>query len=259
MVTELRFKEPPVREVALTVFFDRITTLQTINLAKLRVAWLSAYPKVNEVPPRPPLRGERSFAEFLGSNSFWPMPFTTFEDESGRHAIQLQADRFGIVWNFAKSGEGYPGYVKLSDELMDRFGEFKEVIAQELEEDVRVTDVDLEYTNEVEGFSPEQLVLGILTNWQVDELSIERPSLAGLRLHYCTDVGSDDTTLDITVNPLFESAASDACNLELRVTSSVSSQDEIVPRMNTAHDILIEKFLSVLNDEMRRRWGLHDG
>jgi uncharacterized protein (TIGR04255 family) len=259
MVTELRFKDPPVREVALTVFFDKISTLQTINLARLRVAWLDAYPNVKEVPPRPPLRGDRSFAEFLGSNSFWPMPSTTFADESGRHAIQLQADRFGIVWNFAKFGEGYPGYMKLSAEVMSRFGEFKEVVAQELDENVKVTDVDLEYTNEVESLSPEELVLGILTNWQASELSVERANLAGLRLHYCTNMKPDDTTLDITVDPLFESVANGGCTLEIKVTASVSSQDEVGSRMNSAHDVLVEKFLSILNDDMRRRWGLHDG
>lgn len=253
-----RFKEPPVREVALTVFFDRIPTLQTINLARLRVNWMETYPNVNEVPPRPPFRGERSYAEFLGSNSSWPMPFTTFSDDFGDHVIQLQADRFGIVWSFAKYRRGYPGYERLSQELFSRFEEFQAEVSRELGIDTTVTDIDLEYTNEVENYSPEQLALGILTGWRDVPLTVNQADLAGLCLHYCDDLDIGDGALTISVETPSGTDRTDTCSLELNVTARVTDQRDVHLSMESAHDLLVNRFVSLLNDDLRRQWGLYD-
>lgn len=256
MSIDPRFEEPPVREVALTIFFDRVPTLQSINLAKLRVRWANEYPKVSEVPPRPPLRGERAFAEYLGTNSFWPMPFTAFTSTRGDRAIQIQSDRFGIAWRFDHAPKMYPGYEALSQELMMRFSEFREAILSELEQDVDPTDIDVEYTNLIEGYRPEDFAAGVLTKWSSSQSACGAADLAGLRLHFCSDVGDSNIALTVSVDPTFDEESSGAsCLFELNATTDMGPDDDIEVAMRTAHDVLVGKFVELTNDNLRARWG----
>ncbi|MEU7983019.1 TIGR04255 family protein [Micromonospora sp. NPDC049081] len=256
MSIDPRFEEPPVREVGLTIFFDRVPTLQSINLAKLRVSWANDYPKVSEVPPRPPLRGERAFAEYLSSDSFWPMPFIAFTSTRGDRAIQIQSDRFGIAWRFDHAPKMYPGYEELSRELLTRFAEFREAIASELEQDLEPTDIDVEYTNLIDGYRPEDFAAGVLTNWANSQALCGPADLAGLRLHFCSNVGNSEIALTISINPTFdEQSDASSCVFELNATAKMSPSDEVEGTMRAAHGVLVDRFVELTNDSLRAGWG----
>jgi uncharacterized protein (TIGR04255 family) len=254
-----RFEEPPVREVALTVFFERIPTLQALNLAQLRVNWGASYPKVGEVPPRLPIRGRQSYLEYLSTNSFWPMPLTTFTNNRGDQAIELQSDRFSLVWRFDEGPKAYPGYNVLSQELLTRFREFREGIAESVLAEVKVTDAILSYTNHVAGYKPESLALGILTGW-VHDLSITASAdVASLKLHYCSPYKDDDAALTVVVDqPKSDENEEPASSLELEASISIRDGQDLEKRIRTAHDLLGQKFLDIANDDLRRRWGFQD-
>ncbi|QKW11802.1 TIGR04255 family protein [Verrucosispora sp. NA02020] len=259
MASDLRFEEPPVREVSLTVFFERVATLQSLNLAQLRVDWKDAYPKVSEVPPRPPLRGDTPMHQYLGGNSFWPMPLTAFTNARGDQTIELQNDRFGIVWRFHQGPKTYPGYDELSTELLLRFEDFRRAISNSLAQELNPTDSYVSYTNLIEGVLPESLAVGILTNWQTSLARLDPPELAGLRLHYCSPELEEDVALTIMVDPSFDRDRDrdDPCaSLELEGSISLDDSLAIDQSLAIAHDAVVKKFLELTSNDMKTKWGL---
>ncbi|MEU8259334.1 TIGR04255 family protein [Micromonospora sp. NPDC048999] len=259
MGSDLRFEEPPVREVSLTVFFERVATLQSLNLAQLRVDWNESYPKVSEVPPRPALRGDAPMRQYLGGNSFWPMPLTAFTNARGDQTIELQNDRFGIVWRFHQGPKTYPGYDELVAELLLRFAEFRRAVSSSLIQEIEPTDIHVSYTNLIEGVLPESLAVGILTNWQTSLAQLDPPELAGLRLHYCSPELEEDVALTIMVDPSFDRdrERDDPCaSLEIEGAISLQDAPSVDRPLAIAHDAVVRKFFELTNNDMRTKWGL---
>jgi uncharacterized protein (TIGR04255 family) len=258
MVGASRFEEPPVREVSLTVFFEPIATLQALNLAALRMDWSSDYPKVSEVPPRPPLRTEGRFREYLGSNSFWPMPLTAFANERGNQTIELQNDRFGIVWRFDRSPKAYPGYDHLSNELLVRFVEFRSALTVSIDHDPVPVAASISYSNHIEGYDAATFALGVLTGWTVQNVASPQPDLASLYLHYCDPTDDDSVSVNITIDsPVEAERIGPSCSLELHATSSVAG-DELAETLNRTHEAVHARFRQLINEKLEQRWGKRD-
>lgn len=261
MVVKPHFEEPPVREVNLTVYFKWVATLQALNLAQLRIDWKNPYPKVSEVPPLRPTDG-RAFAKYLSENSFWPMPLTTFTNARGDRSVELQNDRFGIVWRFDEGPKAYPGYDDLAAELRDRFSQFREELKSNLTEDVEPVCVSISYQNLIEGYAPEAVAAGVLTGWNFGEGVVASPQSLGLHLDFQSP--SEDSSVDIQVDIGTDNVDDPdidkpCCALDISATVQLSSRDALNAALEKAHDLITDKFLGIINDDMRRRWRWRDG
>src|SRR5262249_11763369 len=101
--------------------------------------------------------------------------------------------------------------------------------------------------------------LGILTNWSHQHSSLGAIDYATLRFHFCTVPGLRDTSLTITVDdPKAEQDEGPSSSLELQSLMKVTDTSDARETMQLAHDALGDKFLELLNDDLRRRWGLRN-
>ncbi len=263
------FEAPPVREVILTVMFEPVTSLQTLHLAPLRVAWAGEYPKVSEMTPLPPWRLplDRAQVEIIGSGSNWPVPLCLLTNSAGDRALQVQNDRFVVSWRFDNQAGHYPGYQALLAELRDKFDQLSEVLTQAVGEAPAVGKVEASYRNLLEGIAPQDLTLGIMTAWQkVDASPIVRDAAyIGFRMHYHPDTTDADVSVLIGVDPdAGLSTPKENGNTYMSSTFSieadcaVSVDQEYAERLTKAHDMLISAFLDLTTEDMRKAWGGSD-
>jgi uncharacterized protein (TIGR04255 family) len=260
MASGPRFEAPPVREVALTIYFDPVRTMQTLTIAQLRVDWLDDYPKLSEAIPRLSWKDpSTSFVDMLSGDAVWPMPLCEFINAAGDKAIQIQNDRFGIVWRFDGPPDSYPGHQILAEELLTRFGAFERLVAERMTASINVERVTIGYENYIDGLTPQQLAIGILTNW-----SAEVGGNAGdadrcaLRLGYLPGEDRRDTfvALNVRVDPCAEfEGTAPAATLSLNATREIHDVKELVSGLEETHAAIIEGFLKITTDDMKRQWG----
>ncbi|BCJ71658.1 hypothetical protein CS0771_12020 [Catellatospora sp. IY07-71] len=253
-----RFDRPPVREVALTVQFDALQTMQTLTLAPLRVDWSPEYPKLSEVAPRSPLTRTGANVEFVSSEAPWPVPRCTFISADGNRAIEIQHDRFGVTWSFDSDAPSYPGFGALSAELAARFGQFEALINSSLGVDIQVNDVEIEYENHIEGIRAEELCFGILSGWAQSTATLAEPTLdyAGMRFHYCASPSNDNTAILVGVDTAESDGNGSASTLRLEVQRDTDSSKVFVESLSIAHEVLVRRFLEVTTPAMHSEWGL---
>lgn len=254
------FEDPPVREVSLTIYFDSIRTMQTLTLAQLRVEWLEDYPKLSEVVPRLPWKeSQNSFVDMLAGDANWPMPLCEFINAAGDKTIQIQNDRFGIVWRFDGPPDSYPGHQVLADELLSRFGSFERLVGERMELHVSVERVTVGYINYVDGMTPQRLAVGILTNWsKAVEDNAAIADRCALRIGYVQDDENVTAAVasNVRVDPcLALEGAGPAAALSLDATRQVNGSKELVAGLEETHAAIVKTFLEITTDEMKRQWG----
>lgn len=256
---KLRFTDPPVVSVSLTVFFEPLERLQASHLSSLREQWKDHYPNLAELPPlRPRNRGGNEAALVpIGS---WPCPYIMFSSEDDQSSIAIQSDRFIRSWSFRATETPvvtYPGFDTIREDLVRHFNQFKETVRTELDQKVTVTGSECDYLNLLDNeMTPEQLMVGVTTKWNLVASApiSSATTYGGVRLHLCAadalegcsvtlqlDVDSDGPMLDI--QSAFDISADDA------------TADLDLGGLDLAHDKLIETFLEYTSVEMQSKWG----
>jgi uncharacterized protein (TIGR04255 family) len=266
MVPELHFDNPPLREVKLSLFFDAIRSLRTLHLGPLRAEWHDEYPKLSESAPLAPWQrpDPPSVVEFIGTGSNWPVPFCWFTNLRGDRALQLQSDRFIVSWRFDPDSGRYPGFVELRRELAERFDRFSKVVEAAVGQQPDVRQVEVEYSNLIAGIRPEELALGVLTEWQTRDLGIGRSiNYLGLRVRYYESADSPGVGVLVGVDPAEgldrpDETAESASTLTLNADCQVAETDEYLAQISRCHDVIIMLFLRLTTSEMHEKWGARE-
>ncbi len=246
------FERPPVREVALTVYFDPIREMTVSSLSRLLRDWGSDDATIEEQLPLRSRYPHDSVAATTSGYPFGRCPLVTLTFDTGE-SVAIQNDRLVKRWIFSGS-DVYPGFDALSRDLEQRFEDFTET-AQNLY-DVRPDPIgaSCEYVNEIGEISPRQLMLGVLTNWRVGhEVSAEPAAkYVGMHLHYQGVPGFDDCVLRVTIDGDDNAAES---VLTLDAQTATEPRDEPLGGLGYAHDALIQGFVSVTSEQMHTQWG----
>ncbi|KJK12832.1 hypothetical protein UB45_05845 [Terrabacter sp. 28] len=213
------------------------------------------YSSVEQTPPRAPIADDAKYVDFLGTDDVWPIPFTTMLNEETGESIFFQQDRFGIIWNFDPDLDGaqsYPGFEKLSAELIERFAFFCDVIEARSATKISPIAAECWYANEIPEVGIDQFAYGVLTNWEGDFAPM--PGLrAGTSFsrHYHYEENVE--------RPIWVSAASLTGDTGMTLSITARCVDEsgmdAVTGLQTAHDILIDTFAKWTSSEMRKGWG----
>lgn len=249
-VEELRFSQPPVRRVDLTLNFKPSAHIQASYLASLVSSWSRQLPVIEELPPKPVDRSDRTV--FLSESSKWPLPLMRFSSASGDISIAFQGNLFEISWKFSPGQhETYPGFAHLMGELQTRFSSFQEALTDAGVE-LELTGSECQYTNEIEGLSSSDLAVGILTNWQ-GSLDVVLPDdgYVGMRIHACPDEAIHKCTTWVAV----DGSVREDATLTISVERTVGKEEVELAGLREAHDELIRVFLDRTPIHLHERWG----
>ncbi|SNX62744.1 uncharacterized protein (TIGR04255 family) [Streptomyces sp. TLI_55] len=261
MAEQLRFERPPVHSVMLSLLFDTLPKLQTLDLAQLRVDWREDYPILRESTPLPAWQAsEQDAVEFVKSGLSWPMALCSLTTEAGDREVRFQQDRFVLRWYLCDGENPYPGYLNLKAELLAKFDQFSKLAQSVSGVLPEVKRADVTYTNRLPGISAHQAMAGVLTGWQSESAFPFRvPDYCGFRVHY------DESELDPRVAVLIgvDSAVTEptdgefaeGSSLIIDAESQVEAEDDFADRMDKAHDVVAGAFREVTSEGMRSQWG----
>lgn len=175
------FGAPPVVEVALSVGFEAVLGLGTVNLARLSDEYRLNFPTVEEqapyVMPLESFGKPTSPSVSLELFSIPPAPRLWFVDTAGAHLVQVQNNWFARNWRKAPSAPEYPRYPKLSRAFRADLEIFRAYLRREGLGEIRPTQCEVTYINHIEWPDPSATgnvgaVLGLI---------VERPQGFGLR------------------------------------------------------------------------------
>lgn len=247
----MRFENPPVTAVDLTVYFEPVQGLQVSHFSALREAWRSEYPDTAELPPLRPQNRDGEETSVVRIDQAWPFPFLMFGSSDNSGTVSFQNDRLTRSWRFTE-GSQYPGFVSLAADLESRLREFESVVKAETEQDVRLVGAECSYRNRLDDDLGGGALIGLLTGWQAPPF--EPPLTArysGLRLHMCDDEDLAGCALWISMD-VDEDGVFLTLNSE---TDGAAGDDARLGGLEKAHDQLIVRFLEFTSQDMHRQWG----
>lgn len=260
----LRFKNPPVRTVELSLYFDQVE-LKLTRIFPLIAALQENFPEAREEFAHLPWTIEAQdfdYPNFLpeGAENF-PFPFFTFADNEGR-SVSFQDDRVVLRWEFDSSRE-YPGYEELIASLKTTFLKFESHATLPPSGKIQVRRVRAEYSNDTDSNIPWTVSQQVFSPTDPHVEANPIPELQG------TNAGGlfhfDSDTLIAHVD--FAAISNVSINtLSLRSTVHSSKSDEAdseealdwIDALNFAHDRLIYCFSQLTTDDQQNSWGRYD-
>lgn len=254
----LRFSSPPVRGVALTVFFAPIEGLLLTSLAPLVAEVRKGFPVVKERFPEMPwayedLDDDEPFP--LPDSNTFPFPYLSFANGSG-HSINFQSDRFRLTWSFSDD-EDYPGFDELMSQLGEHLDHFVRHIDNELGAQLAVSHVAVRYDNELGAdASPAHVMLRAYgVNEGEFNLGSDALRLQEETFHATIPQFADERIEDVY---LISRRLEDGTTLGLRSTARrlEPSNEDWRELLIAAHDNLIEVFRRVTSPAQKSQWGV---
>jgi uncharacterized protein (TIGR04255 family) len=247
----IRFNDPPVRRVMLTIRFHADVSIQASHVAPLRVRWAEEFPIAEELPPFPPIDAYNEAPTFLSSEDAWPLPYTRYTTNNGDRSIAFQNDRFSVAWHFDPGAPRYPGFAMLSGELERKFTELTEELSK-AGIVLTVRGARCDYSNKLDRIAPAEAAVGVLTDWaaQPSQRAAEAPAVH-THLHPCG--AQEEHGCNATV-----SVQSDDTGTLLRLSAErwiEENSDDEIGGLREAHDELVKLFIDFTTSEQRERWG----
>lgn len=113
MMPAVKFKNPPIAEVACGVLFNHIENFRSAHVGLFWKSLESEFPRIEEAPPIEPVieRQQGATQEFkLEIVALPPMRRTWLLNGDGTNLIQIQQDRFLFNWKRVEALAEYPSY-----------------------------------------------------------------------------------------------------------------------------------------------------
>ncbi|KRE42834.1 hypothetical protein ASG74_10725 [Knoellia sp. Soil729] len=177
------------------------------------------------------------------------------EKPDSGESIFFQDDRFGVLWNFdpdLDAASVYPGFERLCEELLARFGRFCDEVSSAGGSRLVVKVAECVYTNEIPEVAIDTYAFGILTGWNQDYIA--NPSLREGTMfsrHYHSEGDKD--------RPVWVSATAEGedIGITLQLVTRSEAEGELSPEsgIKVAHDDLIRTFVEWTSEGMRQNWG----
>lgn len=147
------FDKPPLTEVALSVQFEKLDTLDTAQLGWFWNTFRERFPKTETHASLDPVF-EVFPATTPDQNSFrmelllsLPSPRLWFQSESGNELVQIQSDRFVRNWRKREERDRYPRYSQLRELFRNDFGLLCQKIGEQSWGNVEPNQCEITYVN----------------------------------------------------------------------------------------------------------------
>jgi hypothetical protein len=245
--------------VNLTVWFEPIHTLSTLDLAPLKLDWQNELPKIEEKGPYAPW-GPHDSISIISDK--WPMPACIFATPEREKQVLIQNDRFSLTWYF--NGESpYPGFSALFDDFSSKYDRFEQALRDSENPDPHVLRATIEYENYLAGFDSNIVSSAVVDGRPIalkDRIE-SSPGATAIRKHFCADEDNHQVTLMVGVDSTEPIDSTDDEEVAAAVLLTISGQAEVdkdnypLTRMQDSHYAVIRTFLSLFDESLKQAWG----
>jgi uncharacterized protein (TIGR04255 family) len=146
----IKYKNPPINELVIGVYFDR--PVQTLRSEHVGLFWGSVrkeFPSISQQPMiTPPVFGA-AVIELTGPNEVFPMPRFWFEGPGGSTVMQVQKSAF--LFNWRKRDSDYPHYEAVKTAFDENLTRFSRFLQKELQAEPALQIAELTYINLIES------------------------------------------------------------------------------------------------------------
>lgn len=254
------FDDPPVVEVALGVQFRPLFSLRPIELSKLREAWRTDYPKVNELPPLPPTveaptRGVPNVQFMVGP----AMPTRLwFVNDDQSELVQVQHDRLHVNWRQTGAMPKYPRYPRVRHLFEQRFTDLASFTEGADIGTLAITQAEVSYINAIDA-TDEQLgqLDRVLGNWHAPSTHLGVPEQTRVVLVFLVPgVGEPPVRMFVTIDPSKRPDGRTALLLTLTVRGAPTGAalKNALEFMDQAHIHIVQSFAELTPEAMHTLW-----
>jgi uncharacterized protein (TIGR04255 family) len=277
MSDEVKFEDPPVREVELGILFDPMEAVSVLDLAAFRVALQDTYPRVEEVAPLAPWESpDDESMTLLAGYSKWPMPMCILSNETRDTRVFFQNDRMGVSWTYGLDAPAYPGFSRVHAELERAYSQLLTSLNSAGLPFPTAKRVIIRYTNEIDGIDSGTMASGLLCGWPNETHSNAVSSwTTSLRMQQSSPHSGEDISLLVLIDPNetesedlteeFEqeppteftpSAPAPSCIMRIGGNLDIDRQEDTIPALRRVHAVVLRKFLEdFASEEMIQKWG----
>ena len=246
----LKFKNPPINEVVIAVYFRQpIIDFRSEHVGLLWAKLMKDFPHISQNPMLGP--------EILAESESYPMPryWLTSQDEST--LIQIQKNAF--LFNWRKEQDSYPHYAHVKEKFDKHYAYFMQFIRDiGISQEMKISNCELMYINLFEKSD----------HWgSLSDSSNVVPSLSLI------DIGDKDALLesfnyttiyktahDVTVHVNIKSGRKveeprhPVLLMELGATGNLEkgTKSEADTWFNHAHDAIVETFIGITNKKLQQ-------
>lgn len=257
-MSSVRFTQPPVREVSLTVLWDPLEGLLAADVGDLLSELRPDYPKISEKPAMPPWNNIKfPSIQVLADNEVLPYSWW-MANETDTMLVRFQFDRIVCSWRHTPSGTAYPEYSKMRadlEHLVQVVGRWLlNKPTQDLDLSEHVQQVQVDYINQVD-MAPIDLLRGIINGWQEPSA---KPSHHVALLLGATLLAESDQPEQNETTVKVDSDGSDGSILTLISAAQKAEHEDYMTSLDRAHEHCQRTFLSITSEQLQSKWGRVD-
>jgi uncharacterized protein (TIGR04255 family) len=253
----VRFTQPPVREVSLTVLWEPFAGLLAADVGDLLGKLRDKYPEVTERPAMAPwTEPELPGIQILSDDKVLPYCWWIADDERNR-LVRFQFDRLILSWRHTPGGGAYPEYIFLRQELEELFAVAAQWFAskrpgEDLESRVKRAQID--YVNQLD-YGPADLLCGVLTDWTGRRSGDYQSRSPNVTATWDVEVENPDVNATIV---RFDADGQDGSTLTIVSTTDKDGEETYADALDRVHGRSCDVFLSITPDELQQKWGRRD-
>lgn len=261
------FRRPPVVEVAASVQFAQIRSLDAAKLGALWMRFRDRYPRTEQHPPLPST--QETFAPqriprfgFSVGPAF-PAPRLWFLDESATRLVQVQSNRLIVNWRQLDTDQDYPRYPVLRDSLTEAFSRLTAFVRDEGLGEIVPDQAELTYVNHLRSrdrASGRESLSRLLSFWHEPTSVVLRgtPEEASLRLQYVMKQGTEPIgRFFVEVESAYTPSQSEplyVMSLVGRGAPFAQNLEGALGFLDEAHVWIVRGFADLTTSEAHDRW-----
>lgn len=248
------YKQPPVVEVLIAVFFARLESFTVIDYGMFLEKIRDRYPKIEERTPL--LTGSAS--ELL---TLPPYPRLIFKDESESFLMQLQPDVFISNWRKQKSIDQYPHFGEAQGRFWTGWKLLQEMAEERSLGKIQPSRFEVTYLNQLvpdQGVSAIRAMSELVPLVDLSFLNagkiLPAPKTANLVLQFPMD--AKDATLTATLQQGNRTEDNrEVLQLELTARMFASgSEGELENFLDEAHRWIVQGFTDLTSATAHKKW-----
>ncbi len=252
----VRFKNPPINEVVIGVYFDpKIVAFRSEHVGILWSKLREEFPTVEQRPPlNSPIRGNETLLELM------PMPRYWFVSEDQVTLIQIQQDAFFLNWR--RKDSEYPHFEENLKPSFDKYyGIFKSFLKNDLGvENLRIGHCELTYIDLIE---PPEYWKGpldtpnVIPSFSIPDCASAQDAVPDFNCAYSYHV-NPNLQLYVAIRSAtpVEQPDSRLMHLEFKSLGKPpgNTKSDTDAWYDRAHEVIVQQFLSMTNERIQNKF-----
>lgn len=271
------FDSPPVGEVALSVQFNKLSSLQIPHFGILWQVLRERFPITQTHSPitqtadvlggRP--TGNAGIRIEIVSEPIHPRVW--FITQSGNELLQIQNDRFVFNWRKVADSDVYPRYEYVRSRFVEELQVFKQFLLTEKLGELKATQCEVTYVNQIlpsTVWANHGQIGKVFSPWREDFTDPDLPECEVTRIAQQYILERADSSgktqigrLIVEIQPgvrITDNQPIFAMNLTARGIPLSDSSDGVLSFMDLGREHIVKGFRALTSKQMHKEWGLHE-